>query len=74
MTCDHKHGESFQNVFVPGYYFVHEGRWRVGGGINVALTVRINTEKAYAEDLVQIVRGCGFSCEIIPEDNSTTAE
>lgn len=51
-----------------------KGRWCVGGGINVLFIVRINMEKVYVEDLVWIVCGCGFLCEIIFEDNLIIVE
>ena len=49
-----------------------EGRWRVGGGINVPLTVSVETEKPKAEDLIRVIRSRGISCELIRPPLSAT--
>ena len=45
-----------------------KGRWRLGGGINVPLKVKIVTEKKEAEELAQMVRSRGFFCEITDDE------
>lgn len=71
-TLFHKHKELLYNYLQRLPYSVATGsprndpkrQWRLGGGVNVPLKVKIVTEKKEAEDLAQIIHSRGFFCEI----------